>query len=125
MLGSAETAGHPLVSAVPGPARAVVPLSPSPNRLLLRQSGVFALQPASYAQSTPHRSGHPDTALALSGLPQPVCTDAGHWIRHEPAPATGARWRMAAPDFHQCATLVWGGHPGAHTRFIDAGGRCA
>ena len=62
-----ETAGRLLVSVVPGPVRPVVPLSPSPNRLLFWQSGgrapaetcTFSPRPTS-----PSRSAEAAIALA-------------------------------------------------------------
>src|ERR1035438_3899588 len=119
LLVSAETAGHLLVPAVPGSACAMVPLSPSPNRLLFRQSRVSALQPASYAHSTAHRPRDPDSALARAGLSEPVCADAGRSLCHEPPSAAEVRRHTAAPHSHQCATRVWGGHPGACPGFVS------
>src|ERR1035438_6939492 len=80
---------------------------------------------AGYAQPISHPSRHPGTALAHAGLPEPVCADAGRRLRHEPPSAAGARWHAAAPDSHQRAACVWGGHPGAHRGAVSARRRCA
>ena len=57
------------VSAVPDSTGRMVSFSSSPHRLLLRQSRVPALQPASDAQPASDSSRDPDTALAHAGIP--------------------------------------------------------
>src|ERR1035437_3220408 len=110
---SAQPAGRLLGSAVPGAPRAVVLLSPSADRLLLRQSRVPALQPASYSQPTSHPSRRPGAALAHTRLPEPVRADAGRGLCHEPPSAAGARRRTAVSHSHQCAARLRDRHPGA------------
>ncbi len=121
----AATAIRILVSVVPGSAGAVVSLPSSPDRLLLRQSGVPALQPASDAQPLAHCSRDPDTALAHAGLPEPVRPDPGRRLRHEPASAAGVRWHSAPPYSHQRAAGVWSGHRGERPGSVGAGRRSA
>src|ERR1035437_1271462 len=116
---SAQPAGRLLVSAVPGAPRAVVLLSPSADRLLLRQSRVPALQPASYSQPTSHPSRRPGAALAHTRLPEPVRADAGRSLCHEPPSAAGARRRTAVSHSHQCAARLRCRHPSACPGFVS------
>ena len=79
---------------------AVVRLPSLSHRILAGQSGISALQPRRNLDPIARGSRHTDPVVAFVGIPEPLCADHLHRIRHVATRTARARWQLS-PSHHR------------------------